>query len=206
MGTRLDDWIQLQSIIIAHKTHSIPYWTTSVFSSTVTNYKWRLTCDWTELSFCNFEVNLIYITISNSSSITVSIHCHGYVFLVSCCLAMLIFVTLFSDAASKIGLSTCVREKWILVPSYVNSCWLWYASQLYCIDLLPHLPSPSSFILLFIYSNFFMWITYEPNLCIYTIWSKVSGHPSVVVNWNLHVTTTTLTGIKGGRKLCVTHY
>jgi hypothetical protein len=40
----------------------------------------------------------------------------------------------------------------------------------------------------------------------YTIRSKVSGHPSVVVNWSLDATTTKLTGIKWGRKLCVAHY
>jgi hypothetical protein len=37
---------------------------------------------------------------------------------------------------------------------------------------------------------------------LYTIWSKVTRHPSVVVNWSLDVTTTALTSIKGGRKLC----
>jgi hypothetical protein len=40
----------------------------------------------------------------------------------------------------------------------------------------------------------------------YTIWSKVSRHHSVGLNWSLDVTTTALTGIKGGRKLCVAHY
>jgi hypothetical protein len=36
------------------KTRSIPYWTTSVFSSTVTNDEWRITAhspEWTELIF-----------------------------------------------------------------------------------------------------------------------------------------------------------
>jgi hypothetical protein len=40
----------------------------------------------------------------------------------------------------------------------------------------------------------------------YTIWSKVSGHRFVAVNGSLDVTMTALTGIKGGRKLCVAHY
>jgi hypothetical protein len=43
--------LQLQSIIAADnqwlsKTRSIPYWTTSVFSSAVTNDERRITCDW----------------------------------------------------------------------------------------------------------------------------------------------------------------
>jgi hypothetical protein len=52
------------------------------------------------------------------------------------------------------------------------------------------------------------WVCYldlSPHVTIYihTIWSKVSGHPSVVVNRSLDVTTTAFTGIRGGRKLCV---
>jgi hypothetical protein len=47
--------LHLQSIITADnqwlsQTRSIPYWTTSVFSSTVTNDKRRITSEWTELN------------------------------------------------------------------------------------------------------------------------------------------------------------
>jgi hypothetical protein len=58
MGSGLDDYIywhffQLQSIMTAHNqwlstTRSIPYWTTSVFSSIVTNSERRIS--WTELT------------------------------------------------------------------------------------------------------------------------------------------------------------
>jgi hypothetical protein len=37
---------------------------------------------------------------------------------------------------------------------------------------------------------------------VYTIWLKVSRHPSVVVNWSPDVTMTAFTSIKGSRKLC----
>jgi hypothetical protein len=43
--------LQLQSIITAQnqwppKSRSIPYWTTTVFSSIVTNDEWKIACDW----------------------------------------------------------------------------------------------------------------------------------------------------------------
>jgi hypothetical protein len=47
-----------------------------------------LELNWTELSFSNFEANRKQINISNSSSVTASIRCHGYAFLASRCLAM----------------------------------------------------------------------------------------------------------------------
>jgi hypothetical protein len=53
-----------------------------------------------------------------------------------------------------------------------------------------------------------VWKKIHPNSLahMYTIWSNISRHPSVVVNWSLDVTTTALTGVKGCRKLCVAHY
>jgi hypothetical protein len=100
--------LQLQPITTAQnqwlsKTRSIPDWPTSVFSSTVTwlgsdlwirhffsfrgplvttpQLKTELSyeCQMTELSFRNFESSRIETTISNSSSVTVSIHCRGNV-------------------------------------------------------------------------------------------------------------------------------
>jgi hypothetical protein len=67
--------LQLQPIITAHnqwlpKTRSIPYWTTSSFSSTVMNDDGRITYDWTELSFNNFEANERETTTFNSPCIT----------------------------------------------------------------------------------------------------------------------------------------
>jgi hypothetical protein len=63
MGSGLDDWIYclwyLQSIITAHTqwlstARSVPYWTMSVFSSTVTNDERRLTAHWNLLSLLTY--------------------------------------------------------------------------------------------------------------------------------------------------------
>jgi hypothetical protein len=68
--------LKLQSIIAAHnQTRSIPYWTTSVFSSAVTNFAIELS--WTELtSRWTVRVLLCFI------------RCHGNVCLASRWLAM----------------------------------------------------------------------------------------------------------------------
>jgi hypothetical protein len=88
----IDTSLQLQSILTAHnqwlsKTRSIPYWTTSVFSSAVTNDErritahtlnclerllsdeWRISRDWNLLDWTNFQADRIWITISNASLI-----------------------------------------------------------------------------------------------------------------------------------------
>jgi hypothetical protein len=72
--------LQLQPIIAAQnrwvrKTRSIPYWTTRVFSSTVTNDERGITSDWNLLHWANFQANRIYITISNVPLLFCFIRC-----------------------------------------------------------------------------------------------------------------------------------
>jgi hypothetical protein len=77
--------LQLQSIITAHnrwlsQTRSIPYWTTSVFSSTVTNDERRITAhlpSWTELTSRRNEYKSTCLTVLRFFCFSVFIRCKG---------------------------------------------------------------------------------------------------------------------------------